>query len=65
MKEQMKHEVPLSNEAIRDLLGKTPGWILKGKAIKREFQFKDFQQAMEFVKKVAEIADKQEHHPIS
>ncbi len=63
MKERIKQEIPLSNEAIRDLLGKTPAWILKGKAIEREFQFKDFQQAMEFVKKVAEVAEQQNHHP--
>ncbi len=63
MNEQIKQEIPLSNEAIQDFLGKTVGWSLKGKVIEREFQFKDFQQAMEFVKKVAEIAEQWNHHP--
>ncbi len=31
--------------------------------IKREFRFKDFRQAMEFVNSVAAIANEQDHHP--
>ncbi len=55
--------MPLSNEAIQDLLSKTPGWALRGKTIERGFQLKDFRQAMAFVNKVAEIAEQQDHHP--
>jgi 4a-hydroxytetrahydrobiopterin dehydratase len=32
--------------------------------IKRQFDFDDFQDALEFVNKVGEIAEEQGHHPI-
>ena len=43
---------------------KTP-WEVSSdsKSIKRQFKFKDFMEAMEFVNKVAEIAEEQGHHP--
>ncbi len=53
----------LSKEDIKDLISKSPAWTLRGNAIERDFQFKDFQQAMVFVNKVAEIAELQGHHP--
>jgi 4a-hydroxytetrahydrobiopterin dehydratase len=31
--------------------------------IEKQFKFKNFLQAMEFVNKVAEIAEEQDHHP--
>lgn len=42
-----------------------PKWQLSpdGKSISRDFTFVDFKQAMEFVNKVAEIAEKEGHHP--
>jgi 4a-hydroxytetrahydrobiopterin dehydratase len=33
------------------------------KSISQEFKFKDFKEAMEFVNKVADIAEEQGHHP--
>ncbi len=63
MNKPVNQEVTLLNETIQNLLSKIPGWSLKGKAIEREFRFKDFRQAMEFVNKVAEIAEQQDHHP--
>ncbi|QGA80580.1 4a-hydroxytetrahydrobiopterin dehydratase [Candidatus Nanohalobium constans] len=32
--------------------------------IKREFEFEDFQEALDFVNKVGEIAEEQGHHPV-
>ena len=32
--------------------------------IVRDFEFKDFQEALDFVNKVGEIAEEQGHHPI-
>lgn len=32
--------------------------------IKRRFEFEDFQEALEFVNKVGEIAEEEGHHPI-
>jgi 4a-hydroxytetrahydrobiopterin dehydratase len=42
-----------------------PGWVLdaEGKKISRDFVFKDFKEAMVFVNKVADIAEKEGHHP--
>ena len=41
-----------------------PEWeVIKDHSIKRKFKFEDFQQAMVFVNKVAEIANKEGHHP--
>lgn len=33
------------------------------KSISQEFKFKDFKEAMQFVNKVADIAEEQGHHP--
>lgn len=54
---------PLSGRQIDGLLVQVPGWSLSGREIRREFKLKDFRQAMEFVNKVAAIADEQDHHP--
>lgn len=35
----------------------------QGKKIRHEFKFKDFNQAMEFVNKVARLAESEGHHP--
>jgi 4a-hydroxytetrahydrobiopterin dehydratase len=43
----------------------TPEWKLidDSKKISREFEFKNFVKALEFVNKVGEIAEEQGHHP--
>ncbi len=38
-------------------------WKLEGNAIVREWQFKDFSEAMVFINQVAELAEEQDHHP--
>jgi 4a-hydroxytetrahydrobiopterin dehydratase len=47
------------------MMPQVPGWTLdeEGKVITRLFEFKHFKGAMEFVNKVAEIAEKEGHHP--
>lgn len=41
-----------------------PGWELRdAKHLQKEFQFKDFQSALDFVNKVGEIAETEGHHP--
>ena len=54
---------PLSPEQAEKARREVPSWSLEGTAIKREFQFKDFREAMAFVNKVAEVAESQGHHP--
>lgn len=37
--------------------------VIEGKKIRYKFKFKDFRQALEFVNKVANIAEEENHHP--
>lgn len=57
---------PMEQEKIKVMLDVVPGWTkTQGKIDKIEkiFKFKDFNKAMMFVNKVAEIAEEQGHHP--
>ena len=37
--------------------------VVEGRKIKYEFKFKDFVKAMNFVNKVADLAESENHHP--
>jgi 4a-hydroxytetrahydrobiopterin dehydratase len=39
------------------------GWTLDGDAIRKQFTFKDFLEAIAFVNRLAPEADKADHHP--
>lgn len=55
----------LSEEDVRKYisdLGKA--WELKDGKIVKSFQFASFMDAIEFVNKVAKVAEKLDHHPI-
>lgn len=54
---------PLAKEESQELLKETPEWTLKDNAIEREFKFKDFREAVNFVNEVADIAEQEGHHP--
>ena len=56
---------PLSAEEAQRYLRETPGWVLDEDAsrIRRKWKFRDFASAMEFARKVGELADAQGHHP--
>jgi 4a-hydroxytetrahydrobiopterin dehydratase len=55
---------PLATEEANKLLAQISGWeLLEGIKIKKEFKFKDFLAAMEFVNNVANIANQENHHP--
>jgi len=56
---------PLAQEEAGEYLKQTPGWQTDEgvKKISREFNFRDFAEAMKFVNKVAEIAESESHHP--
>ena len=54
---------PFSQEQAKVLLQDIPYWTLQDKTIEREFRFKDFKEAIDFVNKVAETANKEDHHP--
>lgn len=38
-------------------------WLKEGNSLKREFQFDNFKDSIDFVNKVAEISDDLNHHP--
>ncbi len=55
---------PLDTETVSKNLEQTPGWTsLEGKSIERKFEFENFRGAMQFVNKVADIAEHEGHHP--
>lgn len=56
---------PLSPDEVNELLAEVPGWSVSadGKAISREFKFKNYWQTMAFVNAVAWVAHQEDHHP--
>ncbi|TCO78923.1 pterin-4-alpha-carbinolamine dehydratase [Plasticicumulans lactativorans] len=56
---------PLEAAAARRLLAEVPGWQIEGPAarIRRRFTFKDYRSVVEFVNRIAEMAETEQHHP--
>ena len=50
-------------ERIAEKLKALAGWEYKDNAIRKTFKFKEFLHGIEFVQKVAEIAEGADHHP--
>jgi len=60
----MKREpVRLSHEELFDLMKSIPEWSLINDTIEREIKFTTFMEAIDFVNKVAQLADERDHHP--
>ena len=53
----------LTSTQIKTALASVPDWKQEDSSIARTFQFKDFPAAMKFVDELAEIAEKEYHHP--
>ena len=53
----------LSDIEIQRSLGALTGWTRRGNAITRTFEFPTFPAAIAFVNRVAEVAEKMDHHP--
>jgi len=53
----------MSKEQADELLKQVPTWKIVDWKVTKEFKFKNFLEAMEFVNKVAEIAEQEQHHP--
>lgn len=53
----------LTEEEITKNLSSLSGWIQEEKQIVKEFQFKDFEEALSFVNKAGAEAEKMNHHP--
>ena len=56
-------EEHLSIKDIYDRLEQLPGWEMIGSGIVKEFSFADFREAMEFVHKTGEEAERLKHFP--
>jgi 4a-hydroxytetrahydrobiopterin dehydratase len=56
---------PLKPEDVAPLLQMLGGgWLLvEGHHIEKEYRFKNFRRALEFVNRVGEIAEREGHHP--
>ncbi len=54
---------PFTTEEAQDYLKQVKDWKLVGNKIERDFKFEDFVQAMEFVNKVADLVEQEQHHP--
>lgn len=55
---------PLAANEISEMIGALPGWVNDaGQSIHKEYKFKDFHETMAFVNKIADIANKEDHHP--
>jgi 4a-hydroxytetrahydrobiopterin dehydratase len=55
--------MPLTEKEIAAALPSLPGWTKADNAIERHFKFPDFLAAMAFVNRVADEAEKANHHP--
>jgi 4a-hydroxytetrahydrobiopterin dehydratase len=53
----------LRPEAVENLLGEVPNWKLQENSIERTFKFGRFQEAIDFVNRVAQEAENMNHHP--
>src|SRR3954471_5569505 len=48
---------------VRAALPGLEGWAARGGKIHRTFQCADFKKAIEFINRVARLAEKMDHHP--
>jgi 4a-hydroxytetrahydrobiopterin dehydratase len=58
-----KGQPKLGAEQIRELAGQVRGWEARDDEIRKTYKFKDFVTAMAFLNRVAEVAEKEAHHP--
>lgn len=56
---------PLTKEEIEQFLPQIPNWFVinSNSAIERQFSFKNFKEALDFVNKVGALAEEEGHHP--
>ncbi len=53
----------LSDEEIESRLRERAGWERRGDAIEREFKLRDFMGSVDFVNRIAPLAEDMDHHP--
>lgn len=53
----------LTDNQIRDELARLDGWTLDGKAVRKQFTFRGFPEAVAFVQRLVPEAEAADHHP--
>lgn len=53
----------LEQDAIDSALQGLTGWSQEGQSIRRQYEFADFTGAIDFVNRVAPLANAADHHP--
>ncbi len=53
----------LGDAAIAAAIERLQGWARDGNTIRAEYRFRDFSEAVAFVNRVAEAANRADHHP--
>ena len=55
---------PLTREQFASFLSQLPEWqVVEDKELVCEFVFKDFKEALVFINRVGDLAEKEGHHP--
>ncbi|HEU4494300.1 MAG TPA: 4a-hydroxytetrahydrobiopterin dehydratase [Rubrobacteraceae bacterium] len=55
---------PLRGKELEELERQLPDWeVVEGHHLRREFRFRNFGEALDFVNRVGELAEEQAHHP--
>ena len=54
---------PLENDAILKALASLDGWSYNDNKLLKVIDLRDFKGALDFINKVGQIAEKQNHHP--
>ncbi|MFQ5838784.1 MAG: 4a-hydroxytetrahydrobiopterin dehydratase [Thermoplasmata archaeon] len=55
--------VKLTEKEIEERLAQLEGWTRDGDSIARPYRFPSFMKAIEFINRVAELAEQADHHP--
>ena len=57
--------VPLSAAPAKEYIKSLDGWVLAedGASISRNYVMKDFMSAVEFIRRIAAVAESEDHHP--
>lgn len=53
----------LAESEINENLTELDNWSLDGDAIRKEWEFRNFSEAMDFINMMAVIAENHDHHP--
>lgn len=53
----------MSDEQIESALAQLEGWETEDDFIVKEYEFEDFQSALQFVNKIGGLAEEADHHP--